>query len=106
MSVRPTLDNFDHALLALLQSDADRIDELAAELEKLEAGEPYMFLDEEVAARKESAVVLARAFNDADPTDHEIREGLSGNFCRCTGYQGIVNAVKRAAQSLAEGAVR
>ncbi|ORV87677.1 (2Fe-2S)-binding protein [Mycolicibacterium iranicum] len=32
------------------------------------------------------------------PTDEEIREGLSGNFCRCTGYQGIVNAVKRAAE--------
>lgn len=32
------------------------------------------------------------------PTDEEIREGLSGNFCRCTGYQGIVNAVKRSAE--------
>ena len=29
------------------------------------------------------------------PTD-EIREGLSGNLCRCTGYQGIVDAVRRA----------
>lgn len=36
-----------------------------------------------------------------DPTDDEIREGLSGNFCRCTGYQGIVNAVRRAAETLA-----
>jgi len=32
------------------------------------------------------------------PTDEEIREGLSGNFCRCTGYQVIVNAVQRAAE--------
>jgi aerobic carbon-monoxide dehydrogenase small subunit len=32
------------------------------------------------------------------PTHEEIREGLSGNFCRCTGYQGIVNAVRRAAE--------
>jgi carbon-monoxide dehydrogenase small subunit len=32
------------------------------------------------------------------PTDDEIREGLSGNFCRCTGYQGIVNTVHRAAE--------
>ena len=32
------------------------------------------------------------------PTDDEIREGLSGNFCRCTGYQSIVNAVHRAAE--------
>jgi carbon-monoxide dehydrogenase small subunit len=35
------------------------------------------------------------------PTDEEIREGLSGNFCRCTGYQGIINAVHRAAESQA-----
>ncbi|MBB3749475.1 carbon-monoxide dehydrogenase small subunit [Mycolicibacterium sp. BK634] len=33
------------------------------------------------------------------PTDEEIREGLSGNFCRCTGYQGIINAVHQAAES-------
>lgn len=32
------------------------------------------------------------------PSDDEIREGLSGNFCRCTGYQGIVNAVRLAAE--------
>ena len=32
------------------------------------------------------------------PTDEEIREGLSGNFCRCTGYQGIVNAVHLAVE--------
>ena len=31
------------------------------------------------------------------PTDAEIREGLEGNLCRCTGYQHIVNAVKAAA---------
>ena len=29
-----------------------------------------------------------------DPTDDEIREGLSGSFCRCTGYQGIVAAAQ------------
>ena len=32
-----------------------------------------------------------------DPSDEEIREGLEGNLCRCTGYQNIVRAVKRAA---------
>jgi carbon-monoxide dehydrogenase small subunit len=32
-----------------------------------------------------------------DPTDVEIREALSGNLCRCTGYQGIVKAVRQAA---------
>ncbi len=32
-----------------------------------------------------------------NPTEEEIREGLHGNLCRCTGYQHIVNAVKAAA---------
>ena len=31
------------------------------------------------------------------PTDDEIRHGLEGNLCRCTGYQHIVNAVRAAA---------
>jgi aerobic carbon-monoxide dehydrogenase small subunit len=30
------------------------------------------------------------------PSEQEIREGLSGNFCRCTGYQHIVNAIQHA----------
>lgn len=34
------------------------------------------------------------------PCDEEIREGLSGNFCRCTGYQGIVKAVRLAAERM------
>ena len=33
-----------------------------------------------------------------NPTEHEIREGLSGNLCRCTGYQNIVEAVQLAAK--------
>lgn len=32
-----------------------------------------------------------------NPTDEEIRHGLAGNVCRCTGYQHIVNALKAAA---------
>ncbi len=32
-----------------------------------------------------------------DPTERDIREAISGNLCRCTGYQHIVNAVKLAA---------
>ena len=32
------------------------------------------------------------------PTEEEIREGLSGNLCRCTGYNAIVNAVANAAK--------
>jgi carbon-monoxide dehydrogenase small subunit len=34
-----------------------------------------------------------------DPTEEEIRLGLEGNLCRCTGYQNIVKAVKQAAGS-------
>jgi carbon-monoxide dehydrogenase small subunit len=33
-----------------------------------------------------------------NPTDEQIRHGLEGNLCRCTGYQHIVNAVKTAAK--------
>ncbi len=36
-----------------------------------------------------------------NPTRDEILDALSGNLCRCTGYQGIVRAVERAAQELA-----
>lgn len=39
--------------------------------------------------------LLAR---NPNPSDDEIRHGLDGNFCRCTGYVGIVEAVKYAAR--------
>ena len=32
------------------------------------------------------------------PTEEQVREGLSGNICRCTGYNAIVNAVLNAAK--------
>ncbi len=35
-----------------------------------------------------------------NPTEEEIRHGLEGNVCRCTGYQHIVNAVKAAAKAV------
>ena len=35
--------------------------------------------------------------DNPSPSDREIREGISGNFCRCTGYQHIVNAIQHAA---------
>ncbi|MGW1787097.1 (2Fe-2S)-binding protein [Streptomyces sp. NPDC002143] len=46
-------------------------------------------------------VVSVTAFlaENPKPTDEEIREALSGNLCRCTGYQGIVNAVRAAAET-------
>lgn len=39
----------------------------------------------------------ALLIDNADPTEAEIREGLSGNLCRCAGYQRIVRAVRAAA---------
>ena len=46
-----------------------------------------------------SATALLRA--NPDPTEDDIRTGLSGNLCRCTGYVGIVAAVQAAATELA-----
>jgi carbon-monoxide dehydrogenase small subunit len=37
--------------------------------------------------------------DNPDPTDREVREGLEGNLCRCTGYHNIVRAVRAAAQA-------
>ena len=42
-----------------------------------------------------AAVDLLR--DKPDPSDDEVREGLEGNLCRCTGYQNIVRAVQAAA---------
>jgi carbon-monoxide dehydrogenase small subunit len=35
-----------------------------------------------------------------DPSDQEVREGIEGNLCRCTGYQNIVKAVRAAAADM------
>jgi carbon-monoxide dehydrogenase small subunit len=40
---------------------------------------------------------------NADPSEAEIREGISGNLCRCTGYVNIVKAIQQAAGVLREG---
>ncbi len=47
-------------------------------------------------------VVSVAAFLEAnpDPSDDEIRHGIAGNLCRCTGYQGIVAATRQAAAVL------
>lgn len=37
-----------------------------------------------------------------NPTEQEIREGLEGNFCRCTGYHNIVKAIQYAADKMKE----
>ncbi len=36
--------------------------------------------------------------DNPDPSDEEVRWGISGNLCRCTGYQNIVKAIRNAAQ--------
>jgi carbon-monoxide dehydrogenase small subunit len=36
------------------------------------------------------------------PSDEEVVEGISGNLCRCTGYQNIIKSVHRAADLIAE----
>jgi aerobic-type carbon monoxide dehydrogenase small subunit (CoxS/CutS family) len=51
-----------------------------------------------------SATALLR--RSGSPTEAEIREGLSGNLCRCTGYQKIVAAVQQAASDLGDAASR
>jgi carbon-monoxide dehydrogenase small subunit len=49
------------------------------------------------------AAVDLLARND-DPTDAEIRHAIEGNFCRCTGYQNIVAAIREAASVMRAGA--
>jgi carbon-monoxide dehydrogenase small subunit len=49
-----------------------------------------------------SAVNLLK--DNPSPSEQEIRDGISGNFCRCTGYQHIVNAIQSAAQNSAKQA--
>jgi carbon-monoxide dehydrogenase small subunit len=44
-----------------------------------------------------SAVNLLQ--ENQQPSEQQIREGISGNFCRCTGYQHIVNAIQHAAKA-------
>ena len=43
--------------------------------------------------------ITALLDRDPDPDDEAIRDGLSGNLCRCTGYQGIIKAVRMAADA-------
>ncbi len=40
--------------------------------------------------------------NNADPSEREIREGLEGNLCRCTGYHNIVKAIAAGAAAMKE----
>jgi carbon-monoxide dehydrogenase small subunit len=48
--------------------------------------------------------MLMRAYRflqeNPNPTEAEIRMGMSGNLCRCTGYQNIVKAVQQGGQAM------
>jgi carbon-monoxide dehydrogenase small subunit len=49
-----------------------------------------------------SALALLAA--NPDPSEEDIRRGISGNLCRCTGYQNIVKAIQYAAAKMRKGA--
>ena len=51
-------------------------------------------------------MILAATYllaKNPNPTEREIREGLEGNLCRCTGYVNIVAAVQYAAEKMRGG---
>lgn len=54
--------------------------------------------------------MITRAYRflkeNPNPTEDEIRHGISGNLCRCTGYQNIVKAIQAAAAEMAGGQVK
>jgi carbon-monoxide dehydrogenase small subunit len=52
-------------------------------------------------------IISVTAFlrDNPDPTDEQVRDALSGNLCRCTGYQGILKAVRSAADTIAATAI-
>ena len=54
--------------------------------------------------------MITRAYRflkeNPDPTEDEIRMGISGNLCRCTGYQNIVKAIQAAAAEMAGGQIK
>jgi carbon-monoxide dehydrogenase small subunit len=54
--------------------------------------------------------MITRAYRllkeNPNPTEDEIRHGISGNLCRCTGYQNIVKAIQAASADLAGGQVK
>jgi len=54
--------------------------------------------------------MITRAYRllkeNPNPTEEEIRLGISGNLCRCTGYQNIVKAIQAAAAEMAGGEVK
>jgi carbon-monoxide dehydrogenase small subunit len=50
-------------------------------------------------------IMTAKALLDinSNPTREEVQEAISGNLCRCTGYQAIIEAILSAAKAMREG---
>ena len=50
-------------------------------------------------------IISAKALldNNPDPSEEEIREGIGGNFCRCTGYTKIIESISAAAEAMKGG---
>ena len=67
-----------------------------AEKVKIAAGSAYP-LDEEIKVVIRGRDMLTGLPKAVEVSSVEIREGIAGNFCRCTGYQHIVNAIQHAA---------
>ena len=71
----------------------------------------YRLTDEQVAlqqlahefAEKEIRPIGLELDHNPDPTLNEIQEGISGNFCRCTGYTKIFESIDAAAKSMKGG---
>jgi carbon-monoxide dehydrogenase small subunit len=47
---------------------------------------------------------LALVEKNPDPSEHDVRDGLEGNLCRCTGYQNIVKSILDGAKAMRKGA--
>mgnify|MGYP003297859944 CR=1 FL=1 len=73
---------------------------LAAEVVYTRTDDSYVPLEERSAdapVLPDKISIFYRPIVEACASETEIREGISGNFCRCTGYQHIVNAIQHAA---------
>ena len=70
---------------------------------KTSGDELRFLLDGEVVRVRDAppqTTLLEFLRDNPDPTEKEVRIAISGNLCRCTGYQGIVNAALDAAKRL------
>ena len=78
-------------------SDSGEIAELQAAFEQRNALQCGYCTPGMIAAAQE--LLLRAKENRSVPSRDEIREHISGNYCRCTGYQAIVDAVESVAQA-------